>query len=283
MMDASEAALPPNYQATLDRFVAACRADARVVAAFLGGSYARGTADAYSDLDLGLITTDAAYVDFFAEREAFIRVLGVPLFLEDWNGSGVDILFFIFPDGVEGELALGRESHFAHIHAGPYRVLLDNGGILANAVFPVPEPTVDPAAQRATIHRQIYWFWHDLSHHFITPLARGELWGAYGCLEEMRRTCVNLARLRHNSAAALEGLDGYEKVEYALPVGQLAPLASTMCPLVRGAMLKAAGLIVDFYRELASELARAHGVAYPTDLDRMMAARLGHLTRANRR
>jgi predicted nucleotidyltransferase len=274
-MDAPEAALPPNYQAVLNRFVAACLADARVLAAFLGGSYARGTADAYSDLDLGLITTDAAYADFFAEREAFIRVLGVPLFLEDWNGSGVDMLFFIFPDGVEGELALGQESHFAHIHAGPYRVLLDKQGILASAVF--PEPTVDPATQHATVHRQIHWFWHDLSHHFITPLARGELWGAYGYLDEMRRTCVDLARLRHNPAAAL---DGYEKVEYALPVSQLAPLASTVCPLERGAMLKAAGLIVDFYRELASELAQAHGVAYPTDLDRMMASRLEHLAGA---
>jgi predicted nucleotidyltransferase len=272
MMDAPAAALPPNYQATLDRFVAACRADTRVVAAFLGGSYARGTADAYSDLDLGVITTDAAYADFFAEREAFIRALGVPLFLEDWNGFGVDMLFFIFPDGVEGELALGRESHFAHIHVGPYQVLLDKQGILANAVF--PKPTVDPEEQRATIHRQIYWFWHDLSHHFITPLARGELWGAYGYLDEMRRTCVNLARLRHDSAAAL---DGYEKVEYALPVGQLAPLASTVCPLEPGDMLKAAGLIVDFYREVASELARVHGVAYPKDLDRMMSARLEQL------
>lgn len=271
-MDAPAAALPPNYQATLDRFVAACRADTRVVAAFLGGSYARGTADAYSDLDLGVITTDAAYADFFAEREAFIRALGVPLFLEDWNGFGVDMLFFIFPDGVEGELALGRESHFAHIHVGPYQVLLDKQGILANAVF--PKPTVDPEEQRATIHRQIYWFWHDLSHHFITPLARGELWGAYGYLDEMRRTCVNLARLRHDSAAAL---DGYEKVEYALPVGQLAPLASTVCPLEPGDMLKAAGLIVDFYREVASELARVHGVAYPKDLDRMMSARLEQL------
>lgn len=271
-MDVPDAALPPNYQAILDRFVAACRDDARVVAAFLGGSYVRGTADAYSDLDLGLIITDAAYNDFFAEREAFIRALGVPLFLEDWNCSGVDMLFFIFSDAVECELALGRESHFAHIHVGPYRVLLDKGDILANAVF--PEPTVDLEAQRAMIHQQIYWFWHDLSHHFITPLARGELWGAYGCLEEMRRTCVNLARLRHNPAAAL---DGYEKVEYALPVGQLAPLALTLCSLERGAMIRAAGLIVDFYRELASELAQTHGVTYPTDLDRMMAYRLEQL------
>lgn len=133
------------------------------------------------------------------------------------------------------------------------------------------------AAHRATIHGQIYWFWHDMSHHFITPLARGQLWGAYGALEDIRRTCVNLARLRHNSAAALEG---YEKVEYALPVGQLAPLESTLCPLERGAMLKATGLLIDFYREVASELAQVHGVTYPTDLDHMMAARLEQLARA---
>src|SRR5947208_9687822 len=107
-MDAQELKQPHHHQVVMNRFVAACQADARVVAAFLGGSYARGTADAYSDLDLGLITTDAAYADFFAEREAFIRVLGVPLFLEDWNGSDVDMVFFIFPDGVEGELALGQ-------------------------------------------------------------------------------------------------------------------------------------------------------------------------------
>ena len=50
----------------ISRFIAACQADERVVAAFLGGSYATGRADTYSDLDLFLITTDAAYADFFA-------------------------------------------------------------------------------------------------------------------------------------------------------------------------------------------------------------------------
>ncbi|HEX6383969.1 MAG TPA: nucleotidyltransferase domain-containing protein [Anaerolineae bacterium] len=49
-----------NHQIVIDRFVASCRADERVVAAFLGGSYARGAADEYSDLDLYLITTDRA-------------------------------------------------------------------------------------------------------------------------------------------------------------------------------------------------------------------------------
>src|SRR5262245_24816098 len=140
-MDLQELQLSHNHRAFLDRFVAACQADERVVAAFLGGSYARGGADAHSHIDLGLITTDAAYEEFVAGREAFMRLLGEPAFLEDF-GSTVN-MFFIFPDGTEGELALGRESRFDHIHGGPYQVLLDKKNLLAGAVFPLHE--ADPA------------------------------------------------------------------------------------------------------------------------------------------
>src|SRR6266705_1411799 len=82
-MDAQELQQPHHHQVVMNRFVAAGLADERVVAAFLGGSYARGTTDEYSDLDLYLITTDEAYDDFFAGREAFLRLLGEPLLLED--------------------------------------------------------------------------------------------------------------------------------------------------------------------------------------------------------
>ena len=73
-----------NRQAVIQRFVVVAQADERVVAAFLGGSYARDATDAYSDIDFGLITRDEAYDDFFADREAFIRLLGEPIF---WNAS----------------------------------------------------------------------------------------------------------------------------------------------------------------------------------------------------
>jgi len=78
-MNPQTSPLPPHHQHLLDRFTAACRADTRVVAAFLGGSYALGTADLYSDLDLYLITTDEAFDDFLAGRDAFIRSLASPL------------------------------------------------------------------------------------------------------------------------------------------------------------------------------------------------------------
>ena len=271
-MDSQELQQPQNHQVIMNRFVAAGLADERVVAAFLGGSYAKGTADVYSDLDFGLITTDEAYDDFTASREAFLRRLGEPVFLEDYHGGGADFVFFIFSDGTEGELGLGRESHFTHIHVGPYRVLFDKKGILAGAVFSWHEPA--QAEQIETLRRLINWFWHDLSHHFITPMARGQLWSAYGALEELRLTCVNLARLRQNFQDAAEG---YEKVEQVLPVEQLAPLQATCCPMERGAMLQAALLIVRFYQELAPPLAQTHGIPYPADLARVLYDRLEQL------
>src|SRR5215467_7790041 len=198
-MDAQELQLPQNHQVVVNRFVAAGLADERVVAAFLGGSYARGTADEYSDLDFGLIITDEAYDDFLAGRQAFLHRLGEPVLLEVYTGGGADFVFCIFADGTEGELMLGRQSHFTHIHVGPYRVLLDKQGILERVVFSGHIPT--QAEQIETLRKLIYWFWHDLLHHFITPMARGQLWSAYGGLEDMRRTCVNLTRLRQNFLA----------------------------------------------------------------------------------
>ena len=268
-MDSQTLQIPHNHQLILDRFVAAGRADARVVAGFLGGSYARGTADAYSDLDFGLITTDAAYDDFTASCAAFIRRLGEPVFLENYHGGGADVMFFFFSDGTEGELALGRESNFTHIHVGPYRVLLDKTGCLTSAVFSGYQPA--PTEQRETLRRLVVWFWHDLAHHFLTPLARGQLWSAHGALEELRLTCVNLARLHQDFQATAEG---YEKVEHALPVVQLAPLEATLCPLERGAILQAARRVVRFYQDLALPLAELHGLPYPAELARMLSDRL---------
>jgi hypothetical protein len=268
-MDLPAIWLPPHHQVVLNRFVAACRADERVVAAILGGSYARGTADAYSDLDLGLITDDAVYADFNVSREAFLRQLGEPVLLEDFGLAGT--VFFMFSDGTEGELAFGRQSQFTSMYAGPYRVLLDKHGILAEVQFPWHEPAQNE--QLETLRHLISWFWHDLSH-FITALARGQLWWAYGQLEVLRLMCVNLARLRANFSGEAEG---YDKVELALPVEQLAPLQVTCCPLERDAMFQAALVLVRFYQDLAPVLARAHGIAYSAELVGVLSARLEQL------
>ncbi len=177
----------PNHQAILDRFIAACQADPRVLAATLYGSHARDAADEWSDLDIGVIVADENYDDFAAGREDFMRRWGEPLFIEDFDSDG--ILFFILADGTEGELSIDRTSNFIEPH-GQWRTLVDKTGVSATAK---PHPAADVTEQVETLRRQVAWFFHDLSH-FITAMGRDQLWWAAGQLEIVRRVCINLAR-----------------------------------------------------------------------------------------
>ena len=271
-MNATNTQLPPHHQNVLNRFVAACQGDARVVAAFLVGSYAKGTADEHSDLDLYLLTAADAYDDFLEGRAAFVRSLGEPAFLEDFDLPNT--LFFIFPDGAECELVIGSEREINQIFDGPYRVLLDKKQLVAGTVLSSGERA--PSAQVETLRRQIYWFWHDLSH-FISAMGRGQLWWAQGQLEALRVYCVNLARLNQNFSDGDVGGEPYFKIEKVISVEQLSPLQATFCPMEPDAMLQAARLILQFYQELAPALARAHGIPYPVALERVMVRRLEKL------
>ena len=261
-----------DYQPLIDRFVAACRDDDRVVAALLYGSRARGTADAYSDLDLGLVTTDASHDDLVASREAFVRSLGEALFVEDFDDPGE--VYAIYSDGAEAEIILSRESQ-PDRHGGVSKVLLDKRGLFAGRTEVAEVAAAPDAVPRVEeIRRQIHWFWHDVSH-FIVAMGRGQLWWAYGQLDELRRYAVNLARLKQDPSVEAEG---YWKVDGgAVAAEHLAALDVTVCPREREAMLRAAQAIVSLYRELAHALAELHGIPYPTELDRIMSERLALL------
>jgi predicted nucleotidyltransferase len=118
-----------DYQQVIERFTSACEADERVVAAFVAGSVARGSADAYSDLDLCLVTSDADRESFWADRLAFLGAIGDPLLAESFDSEVT--VHFILADGTEGELSVGRSSRPQEIHGGPFVVLVDKIGILA--------------------------------------------------------------------------------------------------------------------------------------------------------
>lgn len=264
--------LPANYQLIVDRFVAACQADQQIVAAFLGGSYADGKADQYSDLDLYFITTDEAYEYFVAERERFIRRLGDPLFLEDFGKTHGYMV--IFSNGADCEIWFGRESNFHEIHGGAYKVLLDKKDILTGEVF--PSQVADPTKQTEILRQQLDWFWHELSH-FIKAMARKQLWFAHGQLEVLRAKCVNLARLRYNFSDAYGGEEPYFKIEQAMPIEQLSPLQATYCAMEYEPMLQAAHVICRFYQDVAPSLAKAHNLTYQSNLEQMMMRQLKEL------
>jgi predicted nucleotidyltransferase len=274
-MDLREIRLRPNHQAFVDRFVSACLADDRVVAAFLGGSYAKDYADPYSDIDLCVITTGPCFEEFLNERENFLRSLGDLVFLEDFDIP--NIAFYIFADDTEGELNFGSESHLDQIHSGPFKILIDKKNILAGATFPPFEPSSSERVEK--LRGLIRGFWHELSH-FITAMRRDQLWWARGQLEALRSIGVNLARLKNNFLDPDFGEEAYFKIETVMPVEQLAALRETFGPMEKGAMLNAVLAIVHFYQELAPSLAHEHGLKYPQDLERVMMDRLQKLQEA---
>lgn len=277
-MDTIKIQRPHHHREIIEKFVTACQADDRILAAFLGGSYAAGKADRYSDLDLYFIVTDEAYEPFISEREKFVHVLGEPLFLEDFGVRHGYLI--IFANGAEAEFWFGRESHFTHIHEGPYEILLDKKGLLSDVVF--PPYTADLDEQTEVLKKQLAWFWHELSH-FLKAMGRKQLWFAYGQIEVMRKICVNLARLHYNFADAYLGDGGepYFKVEQILPVEQLAPLKSTYCVMEYAPILQAARVLCHFYQDVAPALAKAHHLTYQSELERLMFAQLEALDAIN--
>ena len=267
----SEASARPNdLQPFLDRFVTACEQDDRVVAAFLGGSHGRGEADAYSDVDLCVIAKDDAFEALVRDRAAFLGRLGTPLFIEDFGIA--DLVFFVLDDGTEGELFFGSEGRLEELEPGPtFRTLFDPGGILEGVAF--AEERTDPGAQREVLRQTIAWFWHELSH-FIAAIGRGELWWAAGQLESLRGHCLNLVRIEHGAFA---GEEPYEKLDRTIDPAALSPIAETFVPIERGALLRAARVLVRFYAEKARGVAEANGTTYPLTLEELMVRRLDDL------
>ncbi|HJS25603.1 MAG TPA: aminoglycoside 6-adenylyltransferase [Actinomycetota bacterium] len=254
--------------ALITRLVERCAADDRIVAAFLGGSRVRGGADDHSDYDISVIVVDASYAELIAEKDGFVRLLGEPLFLEDFGNENV--AFVIFADGVELELLFFREGDLPSIRSGPHRVLYDQAEILSGLEF--PPPVLDPDEQMRELRNLLFWFWHDLGH-FTAAIERGQLWWAVGQLEQLRRYCVSLIRIEQGVEVEDEP---FWKLDAAISTDRLDPLRSTFVRVDRDELLRAGREILAFFRRQAPIVARTKGLSYPSELDALVGRHLDH-------
>lgn len=170
-------------------------------------------------------------------------------------------------DDLRGREGIGPRVVLRHA-VGCVAVDVDRAGHGDEGRYPFREP--DPAEQIEALRRCLYWFWHELSH-FIAAMGRGQLWWAYGQLESMRGICVNLTRIELDVEAQDEM---YWKVDQVVLTKRLSALHATFCPMEKEAMLRAVVDIVDFFRERAPAVAERYGSTYPTELERLMGARL---------
>jgi hypothetical protein len=85
---------------------------------------------------------------------------------------------------------------------------------------------------------------------------------------------VNLVRIEHGAFA---GEEPYEKLDRTIDPAALSPIAETFVPIERGALLRAARVLVRFYAEKAPGVAEANGTTYPLTLEELMVRRLDDL------
>ncbi|NIQ06747.1 MAG: aminoglycoside 6-adenylyltransferase [Candidatus Korarchaeota archaeon] len=250
---------PHARETILSRFRQLCAVDSRVEAAFVGGSLATGTADQFSDLDIYLITSDAVYDAFFTERKEFVHRLGDPVYLEDFDGFGFDMVLFILANGVWGELGLGKASHFLHIHGGPYRVLVDKTGILKDIHFPLYRPSAE--AQRDRLKTAYGTFWRHILL-FVKAMGRNRLLTASSYFDIARKQLLLVCRLSIDFQAT-KGMP----VEELLPQALLEAYSKTFFPLNRTAMLNSVKKATQLFPQVAKPLARVWGIDYPEQLE----------------
>jgi predicted nucleotidyltransferase len=257
----------PERERVVRSFAAECARDERIVAAFVGGSVARGTADPHSDLDLCVVTTDDRFNDVYEDRRSIVAALGTPLFLEDWQGETPEV-FVILDDGSELEMFFVREGELPHAAVGPIVPLLDRRGLLVSIDLPAMQPEPDDLASAA--RDLLAWFWHDTAH-LVTAAARGHRWWAYGQVEALRGQCANVVRLEAGSPPEDEP---YWKVDEGVATAALEPMLATIVPVEMADLVRAGRQLVSFFGEHGRAVAETHGLAYPAQLEELMAKQL---------
>src|SRR5947209_272643 len=112
-------------EATIERLKALATADHRVVACWLQGSLADGSADALSDIDAYLAMRDADFDAVFADRRALVEHLGDALFFADGIIPGLQAVHAVLQGPAKLDLFFERVSRSPELQRPAVLMLVD--------------------------------------------------------------------------------------------------------------------------------------------------------------
>jgi hypothetical protein len=251
--------------ALVERATEVLRADDRVIAAWLAGSFATGEADAWSDVDIHCCVRDDV------PREAWRDLLGT---------ITPTVMAIALPPPVAGGFALTAEwvhvdlvTHLASefdpaAHAAGARPLFDHGGILEN-LPPAPPVQVDPWFPRESVE----WFFYMLGN-IVTVVGRDDAALAMLGVLTVRDTCLVplfLAERGVKRRGGVKRLNHWLSAEQRSVLESLPPLVATVDSVV-DAQLHLARIFIERGRALADRL----GEDWPEELEQ---ATLRHVER----
>jgi Nucleotidyltransferase domain len=254
--------------AAVKRFQITCERDPQIVAAFLGGSLAAGTADEVSDLDVYAVTREPDYAEFFTRRELFMQSWGRPVFLADtlnFEGLGFDMVHFVLDDGVNGELALGHTGNFRVLHGGAHKVLVDKIGLLDSVTFPLYVPS--ESQRRQQVEHALKWFWLDFIQLAKHAQRKNEVTAVLH-LTRLRSQCVSLLQIA-GAVALVNDVSTFS-----------TRLASSTAIRDLDDLRTAALAIADVHRDLGTLVGKRFGCDYPVELAAVAREKLNRQARS---
>jgi predicted nucleotidyltransferase len=173
------------------RIAAALTADPRVTSAWLSGSFGRGDADAWSDLDLHVAIDDESLPAFLAERDRLYRQTGDPLLVQPDRPShgqaGAWFQLAVYPGPIEVDWNIGPAS----LATRPPETTV----LFARREVPVVlPPPLTVAERRAKAAETILFFWAT-APMAIKHVGRGDSRRASDLIDQVTGLFVTLWRL----------------------------------------------------------------------------------------
>jgi predicted nucleotidyltransferase len=213
----------------------------------VGGSWLTGTLDAYSDLDL-VVVTEEKITGNPARMKQYAAAFGS--LLSGFTGEHVGeprLLICLYDDPLlHVDLKFVTVEEFHERVEDPV-ILVDKGGRLAAAIEAAPAHLPLPDYQWI---EDRFWTW---IHYALLKIGRGELLEATDFLGYLRMVVLGPLLQAANGLSPR----GVRRVETTLPPAELEALYATLCLPGRQALLQSLRAAVVLYRRLREELAPA--------------------------
>ena len=252
------AAWPEHYR-VLTAALAHFEADKRVPGVMLGGSFAGGRPDFYSDVDLYLIVRDGDFAAVLAEKERAAAAAGRVLtgFIPDHLGPGGDEMYIAVYDGpIHADFNYVRRSTLKpHWKLAARAVLKDADGGLEAVVRAsrglTPQP---PSPESLNVIHNKFWTW---CWYVFGKIARGELWEALGAVHTIR-TLALVPMIAWDAGLQPEG---YRRLESRADERLRGRLAMTVPSPETVSLYAALQAEIELFGEIQDRVCRRFGVA----------------------
>ena len=226
-----------------------------VRAIYLEGSLARGTADAYSDVDLFVSLDAQGMHDIWEHRQHIANIPHPTIFDLDhqWGDPSALSYAVLYEIGVYLDLTFVESIHIPTSDAVVLWSAIDS---VAAIDRPNDAPIISPLDPMDDSLR-MFWIGSLLCAKY---LVRRQLWTALWFIESRRTLLLKVWRLAHTPSRADWG---WSKVHEDLPPTVLDDLVKTVTPLDYPALVQALVDLMAMMEHYGPQLAETYGLAYP--------------------